>query len=389
VTGSVFRSSPRDALVVVALLAQTALVVVCVAFVAPRGAAGVAATSVVFGLAVCWCSNTVSHVHLHRPIFRSRELNRGLSLWITLATGVPQSLWRRRHFWHHAGEKRPFRLRLTPALGLEVFALVSLVAWILFARRAGALGLGVGYLLAMSLCSLQGRMEHRGVPGDVGVSYYGRLYNLLCFNDGHHAEHHAYPHLHWSRLPERRRPRATASAWPPLLRGLDVVVPRLLCALERAVLATRVLERWVLEAHRRALAEIVTALPRVPARVVIVGGGLFPRSFLALRTLLPRSRFLVVDQSQGHIDAARGYLGRAAIDLGTAEFLRGTFTGAELDLGSDDLVVVPLAYEGSRGALRVLTAGAALITHDWAWRRAKVSAMVSVLLLKRVNLFLP
>jgi len=179
------------------------------------------------------------------------------------------------------------------------------------------------------------------------------------------------------------------SAWPPLLRGLDVVVPRLLCAFERAVLATRLLERWVLEAHRRALAELVTALPRVPARVIIVGGGLFPRSFLALRTLLPRSRFLVVDQSQGHIDAARAYLGRVAIDLGTAEFRRGTFAGDGLALGSDDLVVIPLAYEGPRGAVQALTNGAALITHDWVWRRAKVSAMVSVLLLKRVNLFLP
>jgi fatty acid desaturase len=34
------------------------------------------------------------------------------------------------------------------------------------------------------------------------VGSYGRLFNLLCLNNGYHQEHHVNPNLHWTRLPE-------------------------------------------------------------------------------------------------------------------------------------------------------------------------------------------
>jgi fatty acid desaturase len=34
------------------------------------------------------------------------------------------------------------------------------------------------------------------------VSYYGRWYNLMMFNEGYHQEHHLKPHLHWTRRPQ-------------------------------------------------------------------------------------------------------------------------------------------------------------------------------------------
>jgi fatty acid desaturase len=45
--------------------------------------------------------------------------------------------------------------------------------------------------------------HHKGVPGDRlknAVSCYGRLYNLLWFNNGYHQEHHCYPQVHWTQI---------------------------------------------------------------------------------------------------------------------------------------------------------------------------------------------
>jgi hypothetical protein len=381
-----FRSSPKDAYLLGALLVETGAVVVVARFVAPRGVAGAAIAACLFALGVCWCSNTVAHVHLHRPLFRARRLNRALSLWITLVTLVPQSLWRQRHFWHHAGERGRFRLRFTEALFAEAALLAALAIVVgVCARAEASFAMAGGFVLGMGLCSLQGRMEHRADARVGGVSYYGRLYNALCFNDGHHAEHHAAPRLHWTRLPEQRRASSRhVSALPPLARTFEHFVPRVLCSLERGVLAIEFLQRWVLGVHLRALAGLVGELPFPPARVVIVGGGLFPRSFLALRPLLPASRFVIVDQSARHIEAAQNYLERAGVPPGKVEFRCATFDAAFV--GRGDLVVVPLAYEGSRGAFGL---GAAVITHDWIWRRGPVSQKVSFFLLKRVNLLLP
>jgi hypothetical protein len=393
----IFRHSPNDGYLVGGLLLQTLATVAGVGFVAPRGPAGAASVALSFGFSVCWCSNTISHNHLHNPVFRSRALNRALSLWLTLATGVPQSLWRRRHFWHHAGEARPFRFRLTSSLRTEAWLLLALAsALFVTLETEGFVALVLGYLFGMGLCSVQGRMDHRGVPSsEAGVSYYGAAYNALCFNDGYHAEHHRFPLEHWSRLPARRFAPAGVSEWPPLLRALEASasegeeapgrrVPRLLCALERGVLRSGALQAWVLKVHRRALSDLLKVLPFSPARVVIVGGGLFPRSFLALASLLPRSKFVIVDQSALHLAGARAYLERARVDVASVEFRSGTFDGR--DVGAGDLVVVPLAYEGRRSTLDALRGEAAMITHDWMWRSSRVSRPVSLLLLKRVNL---
>jgi fatty acid desaturase len=65
------------------------------------------------------------------------------------------------------------------------------------------------FYLALVLVNVQNYFEHYGaLPGDRfadSVSHYGRLYNLLTFNDGYHQEHHLRPHAHWSRMPEVRR----------------------------------------------------------------------------------------------------------------------------------------------------------------------------------------
>ena len=63
--------------------------------------------------------------------------------------------------------------------------------------------------LAFALVNVQNYFEHFGAaPANRyanSVSYYGRLYNLLTFNDGYHQEHHLRPQCHWRALPDLHR----------------------------------------------------------------------------------------------------------------------------------------------------------------------------------------
>ncbi|WP_406098957.1 fatty acid desaturase family protein [Streptomyces sp. NBC_01013] len=60
--------------------------------------------------------------------------------------------------------------------------------------------------LAFTLVNIQNYYRHFGAEPESryanSVSHYGRLYNLLTFNDGYHQEHHLRPATHWSRLPQ-------------------------------------------------------------------------------------------------------------------------------------------------------------------------------------------
>jgi hypothetical protein len=229
-----------------------------------------------------------------------------------------------------------------------------------------------GYLAGLLLCFLQGRYEHvRGT-----VSHYGKLYNWLFFNDGYHIEHHAEPSRPWTRLPACREKDGPASPWPAVLRWLEFFS---LCGLERWVLKSRVLQQFVLLSHERALRRLLSTLPPV-RRVGIVGGGLFPRSVLILRRLLPGARLVVIDASEEHLRQAHEFVGEGV------EWVHGRFVPGGAD--DFDLLVIPLSFVGDRAAVYRRPAGPVLV-HDWIWRRRGRSAVVSVALLKCVNLVTP
>lgn len=65
------------------------------------------------------------------------------------------------------------------------------------------------FYIVLALVNIQNYYEHYGaIPENRyadSVSYYGRLYNLLTFNDGYHQEHHLRPQAHWSTMPRVRR----------------------------------------------------------------------------------------------------------------------------------------------------------------------------------------
>ena len=340
-------------------------------------------SAVLIAVGLWWTANTVAHNFIHTPFFRSRALNRGYALFLTVLMGVPQTLWRARHLRHHRElhvDEHPERSgrAAVPALPLwtrpvVVEAAVVITSWTAIAwidLRFFLLVYAPGYLAGLGLCTLQGHFEHaRGT-----TSHYGWLYNLCFFNDGYHVEHHRRPGEHWTRLPAEPRDAAHASRWPPVLRWLDALT---LESCERMVLRSPHLQRFVLAAHERAFAALLPQLPPV-RRVTIVGGGLYPRSAMVLQRLLPEARLTVVDASREHLDIA------AALLPSAIEWQQRLFDPAVAEPA--DLVVIPLAFIGDRERVYRHPPAAAAVVHDWIWKRRGGGARVSWLLLKRLNL---
>jgi hypothetical protein len=327
----------------------------------------------VVAVGVWWGSNTVAHYFLHRPFFRRRGLNVAFGLYLTVLLGVPQTLWRERHLAHHAG--RPWRLRLSRSLCAESALVLALWGVLLAVAPAFFLTAYLpGYLAGLGLCWLHGHYEH---TGGGPISHHGAIYNTLFLNDGYHAEHHAHPGEHWTRLPARTDPVARQSAWPAVLRWLETPW---LDLLERAVLRSPRLQRFLLDRHERAFAALLPLLPP-PERVAVVGGGLWPRTVLLLRRLLPAAHLVVIDRSAENLAAARPLL------PADVEVINDFYDPSRMnDFG---LVVIPLAFVGDRAALYRDPPAPALLVHDWLWRRRGTGVVVSWLLLKRLNLVTP
>jgi hypothetical protein len=227
-----------------------------------------------------------------------------------------------------------------------------------------------GFAAGLCLCSLHGYYEHvRGT-----VSHYGRLYNLLFFNDGYHIEHHAHPGTHWTELPRRAHPGGEVSRWPAVLRWLEVFS---LESLERCVVRSRPLQCFVLKRHEQAFRTLLPGLPAV-RRIGIVGGALYPRTVLILQRLLPGAELVVIDADAEHVQVARSLL------TVPVTFVNDWYDPARH--GGYDLLVIPLSYVGDRAALYREPPAPAVLIHDWLWRRWPRGAIVSVFLLKRLNL---
>ena len=353
----IWRFSRSDAILVALAALHVAILIVWP--VAPLIAVG-----------VWWNSNTIAHNFMHRPFFRSTWMNHLFSLALSVLLGIPQTLWRERHLAHHAGAK--WRLHVSRRLLAET-ALVFFL-WAALASLQPRFFLLVylpGYLAGLGLCAMQGHWEH---AGGRPTSHYGRIYNFLCFNDGYHAEHHGDPAIHWTNLPEISEAGAAGSPWPPLMRWLDA---RPLESLERLVLRSPWLQRFVLRTHRRAFRALLPQLPAI-RRVTIVGGGLFPRSALILRELLPAAHLTIVDSNPRNLETARGFLD------GNIEYRSKLYVPGELQ--DCDLTVIPLCLHGERAMIYSCPPSPSVLVHDWIWRRHGTGAVVSSALLKRLNL---
>lgn len=329
-----------------------------------------------------WNANTISHNFIHLPFFRSRGLNIVFSIFLSTLLGIPQSLWRARHLRHHrestarANTHRRAPIEVSRLWVIEIAAIA--IVWsasAFFAPRTFFLLYLPGWAMGLGLCQLQGHFEHaRGT-----TSHYGRLYNVPFFNDGYHVEHHQRPGEHWTKLARQRARASCSSAWPPVLRWIEyLTAPAWLNGLERLVLRSRSLQKFVLARHERAFRRMLpTSFPI--RRVTIVGGGLFPRTALVIRRLLPDAKLRVVDSDVGNLDIARAFL-----DGANVEFVHRAYGPGMRD--DADLLVIPLAFIGDRRRIYEHPPAPVVLVHDWMWSTKSESACVSWLLFKRLNL---
>lgn len=382
-TSRVFAHSRSDAALFGLALGQ-GLVLAATAPVEPALHPGwAAAWSAVFAASVWWCSNTISHNHLHNPLFRSRTANRAFSLFLTLLVGIPQTLWKQRHMRHHAGvaasAPRPPGarvLREAAVVGLLWLSMLAVAPWFLLLVYLPGWGLG------LALCSLQGHYEHMG-GAEGGVSHHGVVHNALWFNDGFHAEHHRWPRMHWSELPAHVIPDAPVDPFPPAARWLSSLRPHILCNLERLALRSSWLQRALVRSHARAFRRVLAG--RSPDHVLVVGGGLFPRSVLVLHEVLPHARITVLDASRDHLEVAREHLTSRGMPLDAVDFECGLYDAPNVTRDAD-LIVLPLALTGDRRSA-FQPGPVPRLLHAWLWEsRGQASSIVSVLLLKRVSL---
>jgi hypothetical protein len=322
-----------------------------------------------------WNANTISHNFLHLPFFRADRANRFYSLYLSVLLGFPQSLWRALHLAHH--ESRSNIRWFEPVVILESALVLVLWAVLLTLNTGFLLTIYLpGFTLGMALCYLHGQLEHRPATS----SHYGMLYNIPFFNDGYHVEHHDRPQCHWTRLPAHRGDMRV-SRYPAVLRWLDLLS---LAGLERMVLRSGNLQHWVLERHEQATRKLLRLAGPIES-VTIVGGGLFPRSIRIFRRLLPGVRITVIDANLDHIATARRFLTAAGID-GNVNFMHAQFDVGSFDT-SADLWVAPLSLIGDRKRLCQHPPARLTLIHDWLWNRGPdKSAIVSLLLLKRINL---
>ncbi len=357
----ILRHSPWDALLVVLALAHGVLLLAALSPVP---------SLVLIGVGLWWNSNTISHNFIHRPFFRSRSLNTLFALYLSVLLGVPQSIWRDRHFAHHAGSA--WRFKATPQMICEVVLVLAL--WLALATMYTTFFLTAylpGYMMGLGLCWLHGHYEHaRGT-----ISHYGSLYNLIFFNDGYHIEHHARPGAHWTELPRQPRQTSSASRWPAVLRWLEALS---LEGLERGVLRSTILQRFVLDRHERAFRRLLPSLPSAP-RIALVGGGLFPRTLLVLQRLLPEASFTIIDRSAENIAIAKS-IAKTPVEV---TFLCSSYDPALVS--GYDVVVFPLAYTGDHEELYRNPPAPVVFVHDWIWHRRGTSTVISLPLLKRLN----
>jgi hypothetical protein len=165
---------------------------------------------------------------------------------------------------------------------------------------------------------------------------------------------------------------------------------RVLAWLERKLLLrSERLQRFLVVHHLGAFRALLARLDRPPRRVAVVGGGLFPRTVLVLRELLPSSELVVIDASEANVATAREFLAGTADGTLGVSFVVGWFEPERTQ--GFDLVVIPLGFAGDRDALYASprTSGPAtpLVIHDWAWRRrGEASECVGGFLFRRLNL---
>jgi fatty acid desaturase len=275
VSSRVWRHSPHDAWLVALPALQLALTLGWA--LTSRGLPLALNVALIVPMAVLFYFNPIvaTHNFLHTPFFRSQRANELFSSVNSINLGLPQILYRVHHLLHHRYGNDPIANGTTQdpsstyrfgkqgqqehwvsycALGLlrdgtsvtskeairrgegatllreSVASAAGWVAWLAIDWRFALCFWLPTFFFGWFLAHAENYFEHFRAK-DVAnrfansVSYYGRWYNVLMFNEGYHQEHHIEPGRHWTLRPsvhERHRDAmtaagATVSSVPPLL----------------------------------------------------------------------------------------------------------------------------------------------------------------------------
>ena len=255
--GGIFRSSPKDGLLVLCSLMHIGL------FWWIASNYDRYTFVELFALAiVCLALNFVNthataHYFSHLPFFRSKRANNAFAALNSLTIAAPQTLFSIFHLNHHRynndsldvesmttkdwssifrhskvrGEPEslityslfgPFRTDIAELFRVskkknrhkqalfEGFIMLGFYGALAFINP---LAFGLFFLPVLYFGQAFGHLEsyvehlHSTDFDDKNrdsVSCYSRVYNFLTFNNGYHQEHHVYPQKHWSKLPPIR-----------------------------------------------------------------------------------------------------------------------------------------------------------------------------------------
>ena len=208
--------------------------------------------AMLYGLAIGWSLDSIAHNFIHNPFFKWRPLNRLVAYCLTLANGVPQTMYAYVHMRHHAGNsdrkgadgktvdpislyqygadgnpedvlpyvflqfwrddgpftvaaqiraKRPEQAREAMH---EFWVMIAVYGVLLVSNWQFVVVLAPFYYLGQCFTALIAYYEHFGADPDVpaawGVSTYAPMYNWMFLNNGYHAEHHFRPKWHWTQM---------------------------------------------------------------------------------------------------------------------------------------------------------------------------------------------
>lgn len=210
-----------------------------------------AAMGIMYGYSISWNINGISHNFIHNRYFNSPLLNRMMSILISIDCCFSQVIYDYIHRRHHIGnsDKQDEKGETIDLISIYrhghdghaenvwKFTFGSFFReepmhvyreikksdpreskWGLFEMGITAVMLVGGFFLNWKfmlfyipcwyfghcMSYLNGYFEHFGGNPDVpmawGVSSYHKLYNLVWFNNGYHAEHHYRPRAHWTRM---------------------------------------------------------------------------------------------------------------------------------------------------------------------------------------------
>ena len=244
--------SKYDWIPVVSALLHTAYVVVMLAaFVNHAPWWVLLPMGLIYSVSISWNINGIAHNFIHNPYFKWKPLNRLFSLLLSVTMGYSQQFYDLVHHKHHQGnsdvpdeegntvdpisiykhghdheaenvftytflsyfrddpkqlfleiKKRNAFNAYWGVIEIATFTVLWIIGLILNWQMM--IYYWAFYYFGHCLSYLNGYYRHYGGNPDLpiawGVSSYDKLYNLIWFNNGYHAEHHYKPKVHWTKM---------------------------------------------------------------------------------------------------------------------------------------------------------------------------------------------